>query len=132
MKKTLITSVTAFAIVLTAGMAMAGPLCDQGQRGNTHDGRLSVSQAFNHIDSKANDFQSGTLTDSGFDVPAKYDLGQTNLSSTQQQSTYGTNWSSDLPNVVTIGIADGGSYTWIIGNTSGGGLDDNPTWMHHR
>ncbi|WP_282170415.1 hypothetical protein [Ruegeria atlantica] len=132
MEKTLITSVTALAIVLSAGMSMAGPLRDHGRGGNVHDVRSTISQAISHSDRIAKTQQSNSMADGRFAVSSKQDLGQTNLSSTQQQSTYGTNWSSELPNVVAIGIADGGSYTWIIGNTSGGGLDDNPTWMHHR
>ncbi|KIC42194.1 hypothetical protein RA27_02015 [Ruegeria sp. ANG-R] len=50
MKKTLITSATAFAIVLSAGMSMAGPLRDHGQRGTVHDARSTISQAINHSD----------------------------------------------------------------------------------
>lgn len=54
MKKTLITSVTAFAIVLNAGVSMAGPLRGDGQRGQAQDIRASVSQALNHADGTAN------------------------------------------------------------------------------
>lgn len=50
MKKTLITSATAFAIVLSAGMSMAGPLRDHGQRGTVHDARSTISQAISHSD----------------------------------------------------------------------------------
>ncbi len=84
MKKTLITSVTAFAIVLTAGMAMAGPLRDHGQRGLTHDARSSISQTRNHTDRTANTHQSTNLSDSSFELSSARDLGQTSLSSTQQ------------------------------------------------
>ncbi|WP_298934630.1 hypothetical protein [uncultured Ruegeria sp.] len=53
MKKTLITSVTAFAILLSAGTSMAGPLRDHGQRGFARDIRSSVSQARNQADGMA-------------------------------------------------------------------------------
>lgn len=52
MKKTLIASATAFAIAMTAGMAMAGPVRDYGQRSNAHDVRSVVSQTRTHIDTK--------------------------------------------------------------------------------
>ncbi len=53
MKKTLITSVTALAIVLNAGMSMAGPLNGNGFGRKAHDVRASVSQAFTNADHKA-------------------------------------------------------------------------------
>ncbi len=52
MRKTLITSVTAFAIILSAGMSMAGPLRDHSQRSNAHDVRSAVSQTRTHGDTK--------------------------------------------------------------------------------
>jgi len=85
MKKTLITSVTAFAIVLSAGMAMAGPLRDHSQRGPTRDVRSPVSQTRNYIDRTANTHQSTNLADSSFELSSARDLGQTNPSSMQQQ-----------------------------------------------
>ncbi|UWR96392.1 hypothetical protein [Phaeobacter inhibens] len=97
MKKTLITSVTALAIVLNAGMSMAGPLNGQSFGGKAHDVRASVTQAFDH------------QTDHGFG------LSQNNLSSTQPQSTYGTNWSSELPDEVVVEIQDGPNMSIIIG-----------------
>lgn len=124
MKKVMITTATVFAIVLTAGMSMAGPLRDHSQRGFAPDVRSSVSQAFNHTDRKATDFQSSTRTDRGFDVSVKYDLGQTELSSTQQQSTYGTNGSASLPHVSVNTGSNGSSFDFTI-------IPVGPPWWHH-
>lgn len=112
MKKTLITSVTALAIVLNAGMSMAGPLNGQSFGGKAHDVRASVAQAFDH------------QTDHGFG------LSQNNLSSTQPQSTYGTNWSSELPNVVVIDIHDGANSSLIIGKADD--MIGEYSWMFGR
>ncbi|MEW2915830.1 hypothetical protein AB1A64_02050 [Ruegeria sp. ANG10] len=124
MKKTLITSITAFAIVLSAGMAVAGPLRDHGHGGFTSDARSSVSQAFDHTYRKATDLQSSTRTDCGFDALAKYDLGQSNLSSTRQQSTYGTSWNSELPSVSVITGSNGSTSEFTI-------IPVGPPWWHH-
>ncbi|WP_170347515.1 hypothetical protein [Ruegeria atlantica] len=109
MKKTLITSVTAFAIVLCAGMSMAGPLGGNGQRGFAKDVRSTVSQAF--------DQQSTNMNDRGLELSSKQDLGEMKLTSTQQTGAYGSSWSSELPNVVVIPVEGDGSYTWVIGKT---------------
>lgn len=53
MKKTLITSVTAFAIILSAGTSTAGPLRDHSQRGFAQKVHSSVSQTVNHADGMA-------------------------------------------------------------------------------
>ncbi len=104
MKKTLISSVTAFAIVLSAGMAMAGPVRDHGQRGHAHHVRSTVSQAFNHADKMTKTHQSTNMADRSFDVTSKQDLGQTNLSSTQQRIKP---YSASLDRLGT------GSRTWM-------------------
>jgi len=54
MKKTLIISVTAIALVLSAGMSMAGPLRGHDQRGHAQNVRTTVSQAFNQSDGMGN------------------------------------------------------------------------------
>ena len=132
MKKTLITSVTALAIVLSAGMSMAGPVRDHGQRGNVHDARSTISQSISHADRMAKTHQSNNMADRSFDVTSKQDLGQENLSSTQQQSTYGTNWSSELPSVVAITVTENGNTTWVIGKTTGSDLQPTPMWKYYR
>ncbi len=58
MKKTLITSVTAFAFVVNAGMSVAGPLRDHGQSGFASKARTSVSQALNNSDWMPHTFQT--------------------------------------------------------------------------
>ncbi len=132
MNKTLIASVTALAIVLSAGMSMAGPLRDHGRGRNVHDVRSTISQAFNHADRMAKTHQSTNMADRSFDVTSTQDLSQTNLSLTQEQSMYGTNWSSELPSVVGITIAgDDGSYTWLIGKTDDN-LQPTPMWKYYR
>ncbi|WP_299546867.1 hypothetical protein [uncultured Tateyamaria sp.] len=95
MKKTLITSITAFAIVLSAGMSMAGPLGDHGFGGKAHDVRSSVSQAVKQADRTANTHQTTTVT--------------------------GSSPSTQLPNVIAIPVQDDGSYTWVIGKTPSDG-----------
>ncbi|WP_299546870.1 hypothetical protein [uncultured Tateyamaria sp.] len=57
MKKALITSVTAFAIVLNAGASMAGPLGGNGHRGFAPDVRASVSEARSHASGMAHTLQ---------------------------------------------------------------------------
>ncbi|UWR91230.1 hypothetical protein K4K96_10945 [Phaeobacter inhibens] len=98
MKKTLITSATALAIVLNAGMSMAGPLDDHSFGGKAHDVRSSVSQAFDHET-----------------TVRSFDPSQKNLSWTQSQSQYGTSWSSELPDEVVVEIQDGPNMSIIIG-----------------
>ncbi|UWS04318.1 hypothetical protein K4K94_00900 [Phaeobacter inhibens] len=53
MQKTLITAATVFALVVSAGASMAGPLNGHGFGGKTHDVRASASQAFNNADQMA-------------------------------------------------------------------------------
>ncbi len=112
MQKTMITAATVFALVMSAGASMAGPLNGNGFGGKAHDVRSAVSQAFDH------------QTDHGFD------LSQNNLSSTQPQSTYGTNWSSELPNVVVIDIHDGANSSLIIGKADD--MIGEYSWMFGR
>lgn len=58
MKKAMITTATVFALVLNAGMSMAGPLRDHGQRGQAHDARSTVSQIHTHAETKTKTQQS--------------------------------------------------------------------------
>ena len=88
MKKTLITSLTALAIVLNAGMSMAGPLGDHAFRGPTHDVRSSVSQALDTADLGANTHQ----------IDRSYNLGQNTLSSAQHEPGDTINVQIQLPN----------------------------------
>ena len=53
MKKVLITSAAAFAVILSAGVSMAGPLNGHGQRTHAHDVRSAVSQTRTHADTKS-------------------------------------------------------------------------------
>ena len=94
MKKTLITSVTTLAIVLSAGMSMAGPLRGHNQRGHTQDVRTMVSQAF-HSDGKGNMFD--------VNPPA---------SQTQLQGTTSTAKSSGASSIVSKECSD----LWANGN----------------
>ncbi len=73
MQKTMFTAATVFALVVTAGASMAGPLNGNGFSGKAHDVRSNVSQAINTADHGAHTHQTGP----GFDP------GQDNLSSTQ-------------------------------------------------
>ncbi|KIC39864.1 hypothetical protein RA27_16280 [Ruegeria sp. ANG-R] len=52
MKKFMIPFAAALAISASAGMSMAGPLRDHGQRNNAHDVRSAVSQTRTHADTK--------------------------------------------------------------------------------
>lgn len=52
MKKTLITSSTVLALILSVGMSMAGPLRGHDQRGHPYDVRSAVSQTRTHGDTK--------------------------------------------------------------------------------
>lgn len=61
MKKTLITSIAAFAIVLSTGTSMAGSLRDHVQRGHVPDVRPSVSQALSPDDGMVNTDQTAKL-----------------------------------------------------------------------
>ena len=47
MQKTVITAATVFALLMSAGASMAGPLNGNGFSGKAHDMRASASQAFN-------------------------------------------------------------------------------------
>ncbi|WP_271952787.1 hypothetical protein [Ruegeria faecimaris] len=108
MKKTLITSVTAFAIVLSAGTSTAGPLRDHSQRGFAHKVHSSVSQTVNHADGMANTYQTTNSSGFGFALPSERHLGQNNLSATQQNPAINPNWSWDLSDVNVIGTDTGG------------------------
>lgn len=114
MKKTLITSVTAFAIILSAGASTAGPLRDHGQRGFAHKVHSSVSQTVNHTDGMANTFQTTNSSGFSFDLLSERHLGQNNLSATLQYPAIDSNWSRDLPDVDLIGI-DAGGYAFEDG-----------------
>jgi len=96
MKKTLISSVTAFAIVLSAGMALAGPVRDHGQRGHAHDVRSSASQTLSHTNRIENDRITATPTERSIELTSKQSLGPNSLSSAQQKNTYGADWNSNL------------------------------------
>lgn len=130
MKKAMIASATVIALVVSAGMSTAGPLRDHGQRGNAHDARPAVSQTHNHADRMAKTHRTGKMTDRGFDFSSKLEPGQTNLSSTQQQGLYGSNWRTELVNVDAFSISDGSDYTWVIGKTSGDELSDQAIFIH--
>ncbi|WP_120632287.1 hypothetical protein [Ruegeria sp. EL01] len=58
MKKAMITTATVFALVLNAGMSMAGPLRDHGQRGHAQDVRSTVSQVHTHAETKSKTHQT--------------------------------------------------------------------------
>ncbi|WP_216824960.1 hypothetical protein [Roseovarius sp. EL26] len=124
MQKVMITTATVFALVVSAGMSMAGPLGGNGQRGFAQDVRSSVSQAF--------DQQTTKTIGLGLDLSSKQDPSQKNLSSTQKTSNYGSSWSSQLPNAVVITVDDGGSHTVIFGQTSGSNLQPTPIWKYYR
>ncbi|MES0863363.1 hypothetical protein ABLN87_13485 [Ruegeria sp. SCPT10] len=53
MKKAMITTATMFALVVSSGMSMAGPLRDHAQRGHAQDVRSTVSQAHTHAETKS-------------------------------------------------------------------------------
>ncbi|WP_170347518.1 hypothetical protein [Ruegeria atlantica] len=91
MQKTMITATTVFALVVSAGASMAGPLGDHGFNGKAHDASSAVSQAHNSADLGDHTHQ----TDPGFDS------GQENSSSTEPLGT-------DV-------------YTFDVINKSGGG-----------
>ncbi len=61
MKKVNITTATVIALVVSAGMSMAGPLRGLGQIGFEQDVRSSVSQARNDVDTRA-DFKAFTVS----------------------------------------------------------------------
>ncbi|WP_170410351.1 hypothetical protein [Ruegeria atlantica] len=94
MEKTLITSVTAFALILNAGTSMAGPRNGHGPRAQAHDVRSTVSQAF-HSDGKGN----------MIDV-------KPHASITQLQGTTSTAGSSGAPSIVSKECSD----LWANGN----------------
>ncbi|UWS08282.1 hypothetical protein [Phaeobacter inhibens] len=83
MQKTLITAATVFALVLSAGASMAGPLNGHSFGGKAHDVRSSVSQAFGD--------QTSNMSDRNFDLSSKQAPGGTNLATSQQIGLYGSN-----------------------------------------
>ncbi|AXT27664.1 hypothetical protein D1823_14480 [Ruegeria sp. AD91A] len=91
MQKTMITTATVFALVMSAGASMAGPLNGHSFGGKAHDARSTVSQALDNADHGAHTHQ----TDPGFDPD------QENSSSTEPLGT-------DV-------------YTFDVINKSGGG-----------
>ncbi|WP_170347517.1 hypothetical protein [Ruegeria atlantica] len=92
MQKTMITAATVFALLMSAGASMAGPLNGHSFGGKTHDARSTVSQALDNADRGANTHQTTTVT--------------------------GSNPISELPNVVVVPVQGDGSYTLIIGKSS--------------
>ncbi|MFS4583778.1 hypothetical protein [Phaeobacter sp. C3_T13_0] len=62
MQKTMITAATVFALVMSAGASMAGPLNGHSFGGKAHDVRAAASQALNNADRGAHTHQ----TDPGF------------------------------------------------------------------
>ncbi|KIC39867.1 hypothetical protein RA27_16295 [Ruegeria sp. ANG-R] len=130
MKKTLITSVTALAIVLSAGMSMAGPSRAHGNHGRAHDVRSSISQTLNQSGKIINTEQTNNLTDRSLDFSPKHSLGQSNLSSAQPYPVFNPKWSARLPDVDVIWVDDGsGAHTVIFGDTTGANLTDSP-WIY--
>ncbi|UWR96390.1 hypothetical protein [Phaeobacter inhibens] len=65
MQKTLITAATVFALVMSAGASMAGPLNGHGFGGNAHDVRTSVSQALNNAARGAHTHQTDPAIEPG-------------------------------------------------------------------
>ena len=86
MQKTLITAATVFALLMSAGASMAGPLNGHSLGGKAHDMQASVSQTLNAADSGVHANQ----TNLGFGS------GQENLSSTQPLGT--DNFKFDIEN----------------------------------
>lgn len=76
MQKTLITSVTAFAIILSAGMSMAGPSPDHGQRGHAHDVSTTVSQGRTHTETKSKTHQATKESGVGSGLTSQPAVGQ--------------------------------------------------------
>ncbi|WP_299546876.1 hypothetical protein [uncultured Tateyamaria sp.] len=110
MKKALITSVTAFAIILSAGTSTAGPLGDLGQHGFAPKVHSSVSQSVNHADGMTNTHHTTHSSGFDFDLHSERQLGQNNLSATLQNPAINSNWDWDFPDGDMIGI-DAGEYT---------------------
>ncbi|AHD11857.1 hypothetical protein [Phaeobacter gallaeciensis] len=77
MQKTMITATTVFALLMSAGASMAGPLNGHSFGGNAHDVRSSVSQAIGNTDKMAHTYHA----DHGFGQD------QNNLTSTQSTSS---------------------------------------------
>ncbi|MTI03285.1 hypothetical protein [Roseibium sp. RKSG952] len=109
MKKTLITSVVALTIALSAGMSMAGPLRDHSQRSFTGEALKTAA--------KRN---------------SKYKKADMYYEAFTSSTSSGANWSSELPYVVVIPVEDNGNYTWIFGKTTGSDLSDQLIWMNYR
>ncbi|WP_170410358.1 hypothetical protein [Ruegeria atlantica] len=108
MKKTLITCITAFAIILSAGTSTAGPLREHGQRGFAPKVHSSASQKINRADGIANTFQATQSSGFSFDMPSERHLGQNNRYSPQQYPAINPNWSWDLSNVGLTGTDTAG------------------------
>ncbi|ATF18786.1 hypothetical protein [Phaeobacter gallaeciensis] len=79
MQKTMITATTVFALLMSAGASMAGPLNGHSFGGNAHDVRSFVSQAIGNTDKMAHTYHA----DHGFGQD------QNNLSSAQSASNGG-------------------------------------------
>jgi hypothetical protein len=112
MKKTLISSVIAFAIVLSAGMSAAGPLRDNSQRGYKQEVYKSIQRG-SYITKKANAIVDAAKPDYAY-------------------GSAGNNWSSEFPSVVFVPIEENGNYTWVFGKTSGFNLSNQQIWMNYR
>ncbi|MFS4581215.1 hypothetical protein [Phaeobacter sp. C3_T13_0] len=102
MKKAMFTTATVFALVLSAGMSMAGPL-----GGNSHSGivkrTISTNTRIGNFPENAEIYKNAAQMD-------------------------GSNPSTQLPNVVELTIDDGGTYTVIFGKQSGTNLGNMPIY----
>ncbi|ATF18788.1 hypothetical protein [Phaeobacter gallaeciensis] len=96
MQKTMITATTVFALLMSAGASMAGPLSGHGFGGKAHGVRASVSQALNNADQMAHTQQitirpEGVAVGEGFPfLSSKQSLSGTNLATSQQTGLYGS------------------------------------------
>ncbi|WP_170334860.1 hypothetical protein [Ruegeria arenilitoris] len=91
MKKTLISSVTAFAIVLSAGMAMAHPSGGHGHHEHAQDLNSAASQTRDHTDVKSDNNQTKKMS-----TDAATSEQSISLSSTPPSGSY--QWSHDYNN----------------------------------
>ncbi|MFS4579741.1 hypothetical protein [Phaeobacter sp. C3_T13_0] len=101
MQKTMITTATVAALVLSTGTSMAGPLGGNGNRAFTQDVRSSVSQTLSQFDQSTLAHQTTTVT--------------------------GSNPSTELPNVVFIPVDGDGKQSWVIGKTPS---NVDPIWFY--
>jgi len=108
MKKALITSITALAIILSAGTSTAGPLREHGQRGFAHKAHSSASQTFNNFYGTAKNLQTAKSSGTNFDLPSERIKGLNNLSATLQNPAINPSWSWDLSNVGLTGTDTAG------------------------